>query len=223
MTEEQTTLSITKMHCANCASTVERNLKKVAGVIDAGVNYATEQAAVRYDPAQLEPSDLVQTVQGAGYGVVTAKVELPITGMKCANCAATVERTLNKKLPGVVEATVNLATERASVSYIPGITGVAAMIDAIEKAGYGVVQTTADAAEPLADVEARARQIEIADQTRKFWSGVIFALPLFLFSMARDFGLLGMWAHAAWVNWLFFALATPVQLYTGWDLSLIHI
>ena len=69
----------------------------------------------------------------------------------------------------------------------------------------------------LEDVEAQARQAEIADQTRKFWVGVAFALPLFLFSMARDFGLLGAWAHAAWVNWLFLALATPVQFYTGWD------
>jgi Cu+-exporting ATPase len=91
------------------------------------------------------------------------------------------------------------------------------MIQAIEQAGYGVIQSTADAERPLEDVEAQARQAEIADQTRKFWMGVAFALPLFLLSMARDFGLLGEWAHAPWINWLFLALATPVQFYTGWD------
>jgi Cu+-exporting ATPase len=220
MAENHTTLSITGMHCANCAFTVERSLKKTAGVADAAVNFATEQASVTFDPTTVNPADLVKRVEDAGYGVVTAKVELPITGMTCANCAATVERTLNKKVNGVVRASVNFATERASVEYIPGVATVADMIRAIEDAGYGVVQVSeaAGGAEtPLEDVEAKAREAEIADQTHKFWVGVAFALPLFLFSMARDFGLLGAWAHAPWVDWFFLALATPVQFYTGWD------
>jgi len=215
MTEQRVTLPVTGMHCANCVATVERSLKKADGVSDAAVNFASEQATVSFDPARVRPAELVKQVEDAGYGVVTAQVELPITGMTCANCAATVERTLNRKVPGVVQANVNFATERATVEYIPGTASVAAMIDAIEKAGYGVVRAAAQ--EQLEDVEAQARQAEIADQTRKFWVGVIFALPLFLLSMARDFGLLGAWAHAAWVNWLFLALATPVQFYTGWD------
>jgi len=208
-------LPITGMTCANCAFTVERSLKKAEGVGDAAVNFATEQATVSFDPALLKPADLVRRVADAGYGVVTAQVELPITGMTCANCAATVERTLNRKVSGVVQANVNFATERATVEYIPGVASVAAMVRAIEEAGYGVVQAAAQ--EQVEDVEAQARRSEIADQTRKFWVGVAFALPLFLLSMARDFGLLGPWAHAPWVNWLFLALATPVQFYTGWD------
>jgi len=203
------------MTCANCAATVERSLKKAEGVSDAAVNFATEQAAVVFDPVLLKPADLVQRVEDAGYDVVTARVELPITGMTCANCAATVERTLNRKVDGIVQANVNFATERATVEYIPGLASVAAMIRAVEEAGYGVVQAADQ--EEMEDVEAQARQAEIADQTRKFWVGVVFSLPLFLLSMARDFGLLGPWAHAPWVNWLFLALATPVQFYTGWD------
>jgi Cu+-exporting ATPase len=214
MSEQRTALPITGMTCANCALTVERNLKKLNGVSEAGVNFATERASLVYDPTILKTSDLVKKVEDAGYGVVTAHVELPITGMTCANCAATVERTLNR-MPGVTEAMVNFATERARVDYIPGVASVTAMVQAIEQAGYGVVQ--AGEAEQLEDVEAQARAAEIADQTRKFWVGVVFALPLFLLSMARDFGLLGTWAHAPWVNWLFLALATPVQFYTGWD------
>jgi Cu+-exporting ATPase len=222
MPENRTTLSITGMHCANCAFTVERSLKKAQGVTDAAVNFATEQASVTFDPEAANSAELVKYVEDAGYGVVTAKVELPITGMTRhqddeAKRAATVERTLNKKVNGVVQATVNFATERASVEYIPGVASVADMIRAIEDAGYGVVQTAEGAETPLEDVEARARQAEITDQTRKFWVGVAFALPLFVLSMARDFGLLGMWAHAPWVDWLFLALATPVQFYTGWD------
>jgi Cu+-exporting ATPase len=209
------TLPITGMTCANCAANVERSLKKAGGVSDAAVNFATEQATVAFDPALLEPADVIQRVEDAGYGVVTARVELPITGMTCANCAATVERTLNRKVPGIVQATVNLATERAAVEYVPGVASIADMIRVIEGAGYGVVQAAAQ--EQVEDVEAQARRAEVADQTRKFWVGLAFALPLFLLSMARDFGFLGPWAHAPWVNWLFLALATPVQFYTGWD------
>lgn len=208
-------LPITGMTCANCAATVERTLKKAEGVSDAAVNFATEQATVSFDPNLLKPADLVERVGDAGYTVVTARVDLPITGMTCANCAATVERTLNRKVAGVVQANVNFATERATVEYIPGVASVAAMVHAIEEAGYGVVQAAAE--ERMEDVEAQARRAEVADQTRKFWVGVAFALPLFLFSMARDLSLLGEWTHAAWVNWLFLALATPVQFYTGWD------
>jgi Cu+-exporting ATPase len=215
MSEQRVTFPITGMHCANCVATVERSLKKAEGVADAAVNFATEQATVTFDPTLVKPAELVHQVEDAGYGVVTARVELPITGMTCANCAATVERTLNRKVPGVVQANVNFASERATVEYVPGAASVADMIRAVEAAGYGVVQAAAQ--DQLEDVEAQARQAEIADQTRKFWVGVIFALPLFLTSMARDFGLLGAWSHAAWVNWLFLALATPVQFYTGWD------
>ena len=215
MSEQRVTFPITGMHCANCVATVERSLKKAEGVADVAVNFATEQATVTFDPTLVKPAELVHQVEDAGYGVVTARVELPITGMTCANCAATVERTLNRKVPGVVQANVNFASERATVEYVPGAASVADMIRAVEAAGYGVVQAAAQ--DQLEDVEAQARQAEIADQTRKFWVGVIFALPLFLTSMARDFGLLGAWSHAAWVNWLFLALATPVQFYTGWD------
>ena len=98
MSEQRTALPITGMTCANCALTVERSLKRVEGVSEAGVNFATERASVVFDPAILRTRDLVREVEGAGYGVVTARVELPITGMTCANCAAAVERALNLSL-----------------------------------------------------------------------------------------------------------------------------
>jgi P-type Cu+ transporter len=215
MSEKRVTLPVTGMHCANCAFTVERSLKKTPGVADAAVNYATEQATVSFDPEQVASAELVRRIEDAGYGVAIAHVELPLTGMTCANCAATLERVLNTRVPGVVRATVNFATERASVEYIPGAASVADMIRAIETAGYGVVQAAAE--EKLEDVEAKARAAEIGDQTRKFWVGLAFSLPLFVLSMSRDLGLLGHWGHDAWVNWLFLALATPVQFYTAWD------
>ena len=140
-------------------------------------------------------------------------ITLPITGMTCANCAMTIERTLKKKVPGVVNASVNFANERAFVEYSPDAVSIDQIISAIEKAGYGAVAPSED----IEDAEAVARKAEIRDQMRKFMVGVIFTTPLFILSMARDFGLLGHWSHAAWVNWLFLVLASPVQFYTGYD------
>ncbi len=138
---------------------------------------------------------------------------LPITGMTCANCAATVERAL-RKAEGVTEVAVNYATERATVHVDSSTLGVDELAAAVERAGYGVVQ----ADEPdLDDAEAEVRRAELGKQTRMFWTGVLFAGPLFALSMARDFSWLGAWAHATWVNWLMFALAAPVQFYVGWD------
>jgi Cu+-exporting ATPase len=146
------------------------------------------------------------------------KIEIPITGMTCANCAATVERVL-RKTEGVREAGVNYASERATVVFDPSVVEPKRLAERIESAGYGVL-TPAGPDTPdsdLRDSEVEAREAEIRDQTRKFWTGVIFALPLFLLSMARDFGLVGHWSHAPWVNVLMMALAVPVQFYVGWD------
>ncbi len=203
------------MTCANCALNIERGVKRLEGIQDARVNFASEQAAVSFDPQQIRIRDVVEKIKKSGYGVSTAKIELPLTGMTCANCALNIERALNKKVSGVVSATVNFASERASIEYVPAVSTLDDIVAAIEKAGYGAIPPEADADE--ADVEQMARDVEIKDQTRKFAVGVVFALPLFAMSMARDFGLIGAWSHAAWVNWLFWALATPVQFYTGKD------
>jgi Cu+-exporting ATPase len=213
--ETQLTLPVLGMTCANCATTVERNAKKEAGVSEAAVNLASEKVTVVFDPSLTKPQAVIDRIEHAGYRVPTATLELPITGMTCANCSATVERTLNNKVPGVVEAVVNLATEKATVRYVPGAVTRADMVAAIQRAGYGVIEASSD--EELVDAEKVAREREVRDQTRKLMIGVLFAVPLFLLSMARDLGILGQWAHGTWTNVLFWALATPVQFYTGWD------
>jgi Cu+-exporting ATPase len=215
MTEQKLTLPITGMTCANCAANIERVVNKLDGVAEANVNFATESAAVSYDPKQLRLQNVVEKIQQSGFGVTTARLEMPVTGMTCANCAANIERTLNKKVPGVVTAAVNFASERVGVEYIPGTVDVDDIVTAIEKAGFGAIPPEEDSDD--GDVEQKSRDAEIRDQTRKFITGVLFALPLFVLSMGRDFGLIGQWSHSAWVNWLFWALATPVQFYTGWD------
>jgi len=133
--------------------------------------------------------------------------------MTCVNCAATVERALCRT-EGIVGASVNYATERAIVELSEEGATFEDLSVAVERVGYGVLQADPD---ELDDVEAAARRRELEDQTRKFWIGVGFASPLFILSMARDFGFLGSWAYAPWVNWLMFVLASPVQVYVGWD------
>jgi len=210
-------IPITGMSCANCAANIERNLKKTPGVKEANVNFASERASIAFDPQDVRVEDLLRKIEETGYGVPKAKVEFTVTGMTCANCAMTIERTLRKKVPGVVAASVNFASERASVEYLPGLTDIEQMIQAVEKAGYGAIRPLEGDEEGAEDLELAARRAEIRNQTRKFAVGLAFTTPLFALSMGRDFGLLGTWSHAPWVNWLFFILATPVQFYTGLD------
>jgi len=215
LSEKNVTIAVTGMSCVNCGLNIERNIRKLLGVTDVNVNFAAEQATISYDPNELTIKDLVKNITAAGYGVAKATAEIPITGMTCVNCAATVERTLNKKVPGVLNASVNFATERASVEYIPSLTTIDEMVGAIEKAGYGAIRP--DETMAVEDVELAAREAEIKNQTRKFAIGILFTAPLFFLSMGRDFDLFGLWSHAVWINWLFLALATPVQFYTGGD------
>jgi Cu+-exporting ATPase len=208
------------MSCARCAAAVERTLtKKVPGVSQAQVNFAAETVGVDFDPEQADAQTMAQAVKDAGFQLVlpekTRHVELPVLGMTCTRCSAAVERTLNKKVPGVEAAQVNFATEIASIDFDPGQTSLEAMAQAVKDAGYELVLPTEGEADDAPDAETQARQTEYQANLRAFVVGVAFTLPLFVLSMARDFGLVGAWSHAAWVTWLFLALATPVQFYTG--------
>jgi P-type Cu+ transporter len=206
---KQVTLPITGMTCANCSATIERNLKKMPGVSLAAVNYATEKATVTYDPAQVSEAKMTSLIGDLGYGVATAKLEIPVSGMTCANCAATIERNL-KKMPGVTSASVNYATERASVSFIPTLVDYNDLKKKIVDVGYGVIESSASSRP--ADVEAEAREAEIKQQRRMLWVGVAFTVPLFLLAMGMMIGLV---PAMPWVNWAMFLLATPVQFYVG--------
>ncbi len=219
--QEHVDLPVVGMSCARCAANVERTLsKKVPGVKNASVNFGTETVSVDFDPGQADLEQMAQAVKDAGYTLVlpekSRRVELPVTGMTCTRCAATVERTLKKKVPGVVEAMVNFGTETASVEYDPTRTSLEQMAQAVHDAGYELILPAEGEDSASSDVEQQARAAELRAQKRYFAVGVAFTLPLFVLSMGRDFGLVGAWAHAPWVNWLFLALATPVQFYTGW-------
>lgn len=214
MSTKQLTIPVTGMTCANCVKTITRQAKKVEGVAEAEVNFANEKLTFSYDPAVTTPQTVIQKIEQVGYGVITQNYELAVTGMTCTNCANNIQRKL-RKMDGVLEADVSYANEKALVKVAAGAVSRADLIAAIQQVGYGVVEGETD--EELEDAEAAAREADIQHQQHRLLVGVLFTLPLFGLSMGRDFGLLGDWANASWVNWLFLALATPVQFYVGWD------
>ena len=132
MTQTNLTLPVSGMTCANCAMNIERNVGKLAGVDAVQVNFASEQAGVRFDDQQIKLDDIVAKIKQVGFSVVRAEIDFAVTGMTCANCAANIERALKKKVPGVMQASVNLATERVFVTYIPGITSLEDIYAAVE-------------------------------------------------------------------------------------------
>ena len=211
MADKQLTLPVTGMTCANCVATVERNVRKLDGVREANVNFASEKLTLTYDDSLLNMGEIVGRIRRAGYDVAQQTVDLPITGMDCVNCAANVTRAL-EKVDGVLDVNVNFATEHALVTLAAGIPR-SSLIAAVEKAGYSVVQA-GDEAE-LEDAEQAARQAEIRHNIQRVVIGALFTLPLFVLSMGRDFGVWGHWAHEGWVDVLFWALATPVQFFVG--------
>ena len=214
MTEQKhLTLPILGMTCANCVATVERNLKKVDGVASANVNLSSERAALSYDPRKANLGDFIARVERAGYQIAMGEASLGIKNLADSSDALRLEKALNAK-EGVIEANVNLATEKALIKYVPTVISQNDLRRAIRSAGFETLEEDLQ----LEDAEAKARQKEIAEQRRLLIVGLIFTIPLFILSMGRDMGLLpSALAHAQWMDYLFLALATPVQFYVGWQ------
>ncbi|MBZ9711739.1 heavy metal translocating P-type ATPase [Deinococcus multiflagellatus] len=213
-------LGVQGMTCASCVGRVERGLKKVEGVQEATVNLATERATVTYDPALTSPQALLDRVQAVGYEPVTAQAEFGVQGMTCANCVGRVERAL-KKVDGVLAASVNLATERATVTYLPQSVAPGELKAAIRGAGYEVLD--AQAGQAREDQERAAREREVAELRRQVTFSAVFAVPLLLLAMgpmlipALNDWLMGTFGHGVMttLNWVMQALALPIQFGPG--------
>jgi P-type Cu+ transporter len=193
-------LPIAGMTCASCAGRVEKALAKVPGVTSVSVNLATEQARIEA-PADSLPL-LLEAVAQAGYSVPSQTVELNIGGMTCASCAGRVEKAL-AKVPGVTNATVNLASERAHIESL-GPIDPARLIEAVTKAGYSA-QLTENVHATQDDQHKRLH--------RERWAltlAIVLALPLVLPMLLAPFGI--HWMLPAWAQ---FVLATPVQFVLG--------
>jgi Cu+-exporting ATPase len=199
-------LEITGMTCAACSVAVERSVQKLNGVTAATVNPATEKLTVHYDESLVDESDLKTSIESAGYGVAEAPafktVVIPVQGMTCASCAAAIERALHK-LSGVHEASVNLATERATVSYEPDIVRLSAIKQAITAAGYTPLDVEASASSVDDDAERKSRE------TRSLWQrftlAAVVSVPLLYLAMGPMIPWLG-WRIPPWLSPMQFPL-----------------
>ena len=210
---KQIILPITGMTCANCVSTVERNLKKLSGVENASVNLSSERATVEFHPESVGLDDVIARINKAGYGVAEGEADLILAKSIDNNDARAIEKKLDE-IEGSVDVKINLASNRLLVKYIPTMVNQAEIRRKLSEMGFSVVEE--DAGEE--DAEFLAHDKEIRRQKRLLLTGVIFTVPLFLLSMANDLGLLPMGvAHASWLNWVMLALATPVQFIVGKD------
>ncbi len=211
--EKNVTLPILGMTCANCVATVERNLKKVDGVETANVNLSSERAAVTYDPNKANLDDLIERVHRAGYDVALGQASLGIRNLSDAADVKRIEKVVNG-IEGVIEASANLATEKVAIKCVPTIVSQNEIRRTLRGAGFNVIEDDSN----LEDAEANARRKEIRQQRRLLIVGLIFTIPLFILSMGRDMGLLPTAiASLPWLNYVLWALATPVQFYVGWQ------
>ncbi len=219
MAKQQVSIPVRGMTCASCVRTVERNLKRVPGVEEAQVNLATERATVTLDASEASVADIVEKVKEIGYDVPTATVTLPVQGMTCASCVRTVERNL-LKLPGVIRADVNLATGRATVTYIPTEVTPQDMRRKIREIGYESPEIEAEE-EELRDYEREARAAELAELRRDLLVAVVLGFPVLILSMVPMFwpalgeAIYRLVGGERILWFIMLALATPVQFYSG--------
>jgi P-type Cu+ transporter len=216
--EQTLEIGVGGMTCAACVGRIERGLNKITGVQTASVNLATERATVTFNPEATTPRALLEKIAEIGYEPLTQTLELGVTGMTCAACVGRVERAL-KKVDGVLEANVNLATERATVKLIPAQAGAAHLKRAIREAGYDVIETQAN--ESQDDAERKAREQEISSLRFNVILAATFGIPLLLIAMLPM-----VWEPVMnlqmqlqpdmqlW-NWIMLALAVPVQFGPG--------
>jgi len=206
---ERIDLPIVGMSCAGCAATVQKNLADLKGVDSANVNFATTQATVLFQPQLVDPADLISRVRKSGYDVGTASVEIPIQGMHCASCVQAIEKALLQE-KGITKASVNLASEKAKIDYIPSLISLPEIKKVIEQTGYKVLKLPEEG--ELEDLESKIREKEYRKLRTKFFVGTILGLIIFFGSMPHWFPWIPSFLNNFFVLWI---LATPVQFWIG--------
>lgn len=210
-------LPVEGMTCASCVGRVERALNAVPGVQAAAVNLATERADLTFF-GLADPRAAVRAIESAGYTVREETTELAIEDMTCASCVGRVEKAL-AQIPGVLEANVNLATERARVRHLAGVVSTADLEAAVEQAGYKSRRLSVDTAS-AGDHDAERRESEARGLRRALTIAAVLTLPVFILEMGSHLipamhhwvtGVLGQQT-----NWYIqFALATLVLFGPG--------
>jgi P-type Cu+ transporter len=208
-------LGVEGMSCASCVSRVEDAIRRVPGITEVSVNLATGRARVGL--GQAEPGAVVKAVEAAGFDTSVDETTLSVEGMSCASCVSRVEQAL-AGVPGVLSASVNLATESAQVRYVSGVADAQGLMNAVESAGYGASIRTSGV--ERADREREARAAEMRSLKRSLIWAAMLTLPIFVLDMGGH--LIPPFHHAVHSTLgtqnlyvLFFVLASFVQFGPG--------
>ncbi|KPD14115.1 heavy metal translocating P-type ATPase [Phaeobacter sp. 11ANDIMAR09] len=179
MEQRQISLQITGLNCAGCAGRAQKALAALPGVTEASVNLATAKGQVQAAP-DLEPVVLVTALEQAGYPAALSRLSLDVEGLSCASCVGRAEAAL-RAVPGVVSAEVNLATERAEISYLTGAIRAADLRAACTKAGYPASLRGAEV--DAAEQTKQRREQEITTLARQVMVAAVLTLPVFVIEM----------------------------------------
>lgn len=207
-------LKITGMTCAACTSKIEKVLKRVEGVHEVTLNLATETAAIVFDASKIDPQVFKDKIEKMGYGISEKRdtLTLVISGMTCAACSSRVENGL-KKTAGVFSASVNLATEKAVVTYDPAVLAPHDLLDRITKLGY---EATLDEDTKPAEDDDQKRQ---ATAALRMWVSWAFTLPIIIWMLPSMFAgghaMDKMWPSKEIYNIGMIVLAAPVLFWAG--------
>jgi Cu+-exporting ATPase len=203
-------LPISGMSCASCAVTIEKTLQKDPGVKKASVNFANQKAHVVYDVEQTNAIKLAQSIKSVGYQIGSNQVEIVIKGMSCASCVRRVEDALNH-VPGVLEASVNLSTERARITHLSELTDLRKLIKAVEDTGYEAALLSEETPE---DWERMERERNYKRLVSKMAFSAVLSVIVLFGSMSEIFTFLkNIPEQIRWIT--LFILTTPVLIYSG--------
>ena len=215
MDNKQITITVEGMTCASCVSHVEKALQSVPGITKAAVNLATDKAAVSLATEKVPLDEMREAVAQAGYKLPTTRATVNIGGMTCAACVSHVEKAL-KGVTGVVEANVNLATEKATVDYLAGVADLDGMGRAVADSGYRLESADAGGLDAQAELERLSKVQEIRSLRNRLLVAASGGFLLFL----------GTFGAFPWVSplmergfylFLLWAVATPIQFWAGWS------
>lgn len=201
------------------AHAVQTALRTLLGVAEAVVNPTTTHLQLAFDPTRTTISAVIAALKPLGYQVGSATIQLGIQGMQCGSCVTTLERLLSHT-PGVLAATVNLATEQATIGYLPGLIESAGLTQAVEQAGFTVRMGGAPQSATSVDREEQDRAQEYATLLRKFWVAAIIAVPVMIFSYPDMIPGLREWltpgSDARRIVWAILGVLTlPVIFWSG--------
>ena len=212
-------LQVFGLTCGKCVQAVEKSLRAVPGVAKATVNLSSARAFVDYDPALTGVPALERAIRDVGYRTEGATARFAIEGITCASCVTRIESAL-LDTPGVVKASVNVATEEATVEFLPSVADPAAIKAAVGSAGYKVVEAPAPASPEATDKEAEVREREYRTLMRKWWFGAAVGVFTMLLSYPWLIPVLRDWfprgSPQLWYTWAVMGiLSLAVLAYSG--------